>query len=216
MLSSAFVVLGLCASAPAYAQFGLPSLGGSSSSAASADPDAFVKTAKEAEALMKAAVDGLSNAVLSKEKVEEIEAQRKAAAQITDTKERDAKLAEVQKSQLAAINEAAGDSNFKANIEKMDAKKKENLMAAAFNFLLALLKDKDLIDQGKSVISSISSNPMNLGKLGAVKDVLESIVNQASAGSKIFGKVSEIMTVVGVKAPTSKDDKPKKQTEKGD
>jgi hypothetical protein len=92
------------------------------------------------------------------------------------------------------------------------------LGASAFNFTLALLQDKALIDQSKSIIASMSGNPMQLAKLAPIRDTATSLTNQISIGSQIAGKMPDIFKAVGVKAPTSKDDKPKQVTtgDKGD
>lgn len=197
-------------SSSAMAQFGLSSLiGGSKPSGAAADPDAFIKSAQAAEALMSNSVRFLAGALSSKEKAAELDAAQKAANALTNPEEKKAKLAEVQKSELAAVNESLGNEKFKSDIAKMDDKKKESLGASAFNFMLALLKDKDLVSQGSGLISSMSSNPANFGKLGAIKDVATSVSNQVSSASQIAGKMPDIFSAVNVKVPTSKDEKPK-------
>ena len=194
---------------PAMAQFSLPSFGGSNPSGAAADPDAFIKSAQAAESLMNNSVRFLASALSSKEKAAEFDAAQKAANALTNPEEKKAKLAEVQKSQLAAVNESASNDQFKSNIAKMDDKKKEGLAASAFNFMLALLKDKDLVDQAKGIVSSMSSNPASLGKIGGVKDAASSLSNQLTSASQVAGKMPDIFSAVNVKAPASKDDKPK-------
>ncbi len=200
--------------APAMAQFGLPSLlGGAKTSGAAADPDTFIKSALGAESLMNNSVRFLASALSSKEKAAEIDAAQKAANALTNPEEKKAKLAEVQKSQLAAVNESMGNDKFKADIAKMDDKKKEGLAASAFNFMLALLKDKDLVDQAKGLISGMATNPASLGKMGGVKDAASSLSNQLTAASQIAGKMPDIFSAVNVKAPASKDDKAKVTSE---
>lgn len=197
---------------PASAQFGkmLGGLGGgSSSAAASADPQEFIKSAQAAEKLMNNSVALLAASLSSKEKAAELEAQRKAANAITDAAEKQAKLTELRKSEAAAVNEALNNANTEASIKKMGGQQRDNLAAAAYNFMLALLQDKALIEQGQSVVSSLSSNPMNISKLGGVKDAMSSLSNQVSAAASIAGKMPAIFTAVGVKAPASKDEKPK-------
>ena len=95
----------------------------------------------------------------------------------------------------------------------MDDKKKEGLAASAFNFMLALLKDKDLVDQAKGLISGMATNPASLGKMGGVKDAASSLSNQLTAASQIAGKMPDIFSAVNVKAPASKDDKAKVTSE---
>lgn len=197
---------------PAMAQFG-SLLGGSSNSSSSVTPEAFVSSAFAAEKLMNNSVTLLSRSLSSKEKAAELEAQRKAATEITNPEEKKAKLTEVQKSEMASLNEAMANSKFEAHVKQMSGKQREDLGAAAFNFMLALLQDKALLEQGKGLVSSLSSNPMNITKVGGIKDAIGSLSNQISAASNIAGKMPSIFTAVGVKAPASKDEKPKVMAE---
>lgn len=207
VIASALVAL----ATPASAQFGslLGSLVGGGGSAASTDPQEFIKSAQTAEKLMNNSLALMAASLSSKEKAAEFEAQRKAANAITDAAEKQAKLTELRKSEVAAVNEAVNNADVEANIKKMDSQQRENLAAAAFNFMLALLQDKALLEQGKGLVASLSTNPMNITKIGGIKDVISSLTNQLSAASSIVGKMPSIFTVVGVKAPVSKDEKPK-------
>lgn len=196
---------------PASAQFGkmLGGLGGSSSSAPAADPQEFIKSAQSAEKLMNTSLALLASSLSNKEKAAELEAQRKAANAITDAAEKQAKLTELRKSEAAAVNEALNNANTEASIKKMSGQQRDTLAAAAYNFMLALMQDKALVEQGQGLVTSLSSNPMNLSKLGGVKDAISSLTNQVSAAGSIAGKMPAIFTAVGVKAPASKDEKPK-------
>ncbi|WP_101102369.1 hypothetical protein [Macromonas bipunctata] len=200
---------------PAMAQFSnlLGGLTGGSSSAAAADPQTFVASAQAAEKLMNNSVALLSQSLVSKEKAAALEAQRKAANETTDPAEKQAKLTEVRKSEMAALNESMANSQIESAVKKTSGKQREDLAAASFNFMLALLQDKALVEQGKGLVSSLSSNPMNITKMGGVKDAVSSMTNQISAASSIATKMPAIFTAVGVKAPTSKDEKPKTMTQ---
>lgn len=209
----AFLTLGAAIYAPQALAFGLGDLlGGSKTSSASAvDPDTFIKSALAAEQLMNSSVDLLAGSLVSKTKLAEIEAKKKSANAETDPKEKEAKLSEVKKSEVAAVNEALNDEKAKSDIENMDSQKKQQLGAAAFNFMLALIQDKDLIGQTSGLIRSLSGNPMNIVKLGNIKDVASSLSNQISSASQIATKMPTIFSAVGVEAPTNKDDKSKVQ-----
>jgi len=207
----ALIALGVFSYAPQAISFGLGDIGvGSKTTSASTggDPDAFIKTAASAEKLMNESVTHLVKSLASKKESADIEATMKAANTTTDAKEKQAKETEVKKSQDAALNEALNSADLKDKIKKMDSKQREALGASAFNFSLALLQDKSLSDQASGLISSMSSNPMNATKLASVKDVASSVSNQISSASKIAGKMPDIFTAVGVKAPATKDDKP--------
>ena len=210
----ALLALGVILSASQAPAFGLGNLvsavGGGSTSANAGDPDAFLKSAQTAEALMGNSVNMLVRSLVSKEKVAEIEAAKKAASAVTDAAEKQAKLTEVRTNSIALLNERMSNENFKSDIEKMDGRQKEELGASAFNFMLAMLQDKALVEQSKGLITSISANPMNVGKLGMLKDTASSLSNQLSSAAQIAGKMPSIFSAVGVKAPTSKDEKEKK------
>lgn len=196
--------------APQASALGLGNLiGGGAASASAGDPDAFVKSAVAAEKLMNNSVSLLVRSLASKEKSAEFEAAQKAANALTDPAEKQAKLAEVQKDELALLNEKMSDSKFKSDIKKLDGKQREDLGNAAFNFALALLQDKALVEQSQSLVSGLAANPMNLTKLAGVKNAVGSLSNQMTAVAQIAGKMPDIFGAVGVKAPASKDDKPK-------
>ncbi|WP_374320782.1 hypothetical protein [Aquabacterium sp.] len=206
--------LGVLTTSSANAQLGkmMGGLGGSSNSSsttASADPQEFIKSAQSAEKLMNNSLALLAVSLSSKEKAAELEAQRKAANAVTDSAEKQAKMTELHKSEAAAVNEAMNNSNTDANIKKMGGQQRDTLAASAYNFMLALLKDKALLEQGQGLVSSLSSNPMNMSKVSGVKDSMSSLTNQVSTASSIAGKMPAIFTAVGVKAPASKDEKPK-------
>lgn len=216
-ISAVILALSAVFIAPQALAFGLGDLVGSSKTNASAgDPDAFIKSALAAEKLMDNSVTFLSRSLASKSESAAIEAQIKAANLVTDPAEKEAKLSEIKKSQAAVINANSSKEKLMADVAKMDGAQKENLGAAAFNFALALLMDKDLIGQTSGLISSISSNPMNILKLASIKDVASSLANQVSAASQISSKMPDIFSAVGIKAPLSKDEKPKEVTSKAD
>lgn len=196
---------------PAMAQFGKlgSMLGGGSGASAAVDPDAFVASALAAEKLMNNSVTLLTRSLTSKETSAGLAAQRKAANEITDPAEKKAKLMEVQKSEIALVNESLSKASIDSEIKKMDDKQRGDLGSAAFNFMLALLQDKALIDQGQGLISSMTTNPAALTKVGSIKNAVSSLSNQMSAASSIAGKMPAIFSAVNVKAPASKDEKPK-------
>lgn len=206
--------LGAALCAPAAMAFGLGDLVGggkpaAASSASAGDPDAFLKLALDAEKLMNNSLALMVTSLVSKDKQAALADQKMAANAITDDKEKEAKQAEWHKSELAAIQEATSNKQFDADVNNLDAKKKAELGASAFNFMLALLKDKDLVGQVSGLISSLSSNPMNLFKVGSIKDASVSLSNQMSDASQVAGKMPDIFKAVQVTAPTSASEKAK-------
>jgi hypothetical protein len=207
--ASFFALTIACTASPALAQFGALLGGGGAAKQTAGDPDAFLKSAQSAEKLMRNSVTLLARGLSSKEKAAELEANRNAANAITNPEEKKAKLLEVSKQEQAAANEALNNSKMADDIKKMDSAKKEQVSGAAFNFMLALLQDKDLVGQASGLISSLSSNPMNISKVGGIKDVAASLQNQITDASQVAGKMSQLFSAVGVTAPASKDEKPK-------
>jgi hypothetical protein len=209
------VLLGLlaCTTAVTTASAGLPSFPGlpstNKSSSSAIDPDTFLHTAKDAEGLLSQSLSSMSRALLSKEKVAALKAQQQAADATTDPKEKEAKNLEVMKSESAQVNEATSDAGFKGSVDKMDSEKRAQLGDSAYNFMLGVLKQGVLQGQSKGLISGMTSNPANMGKLGAVKDAASSISNQLSITSTLASKMPAVFSTVGVKAPASADEKPR-------
>jgi len=181
----------------------LPSLGGSSSGAP-VDVDGFLKNAGVAETLMRSSLDHLVTSLASKEQIAQIDALKKQAAEKTDAKERGAVEQEVTKSQAAALNSIDFDKAANEDVKKMDSQQKQKLAGAAYNFMLAALKDKELVGQSSGVISGMSSSPANLSKLGTVKDVAGSLKNQVELAANLATKMPKVFSAVGVKNPPTK------------
>lgn len=205
--------IGLLTPLAANAQFpqlgGL--LGGSKSEAKpSHDVDGFLRTADEADELVRKSSDALFKAVATKAEIDAQEDKIKAANAIQDPKEREAALKQAsddQQAQLAKADFAAANA---AISKEKDAKKKAHTSAAAYNFTLGMLKDREVLEIGQSLISSMSGNPMALLKLGRVKDVVSSLSGQMSNISTIAAGVQKMSSVVSVSAlPTKSSDKPK-------
>ncbi len=214
---SAIFVCSTLSYVPTTLSFGLNDLtSGGKSGGAAADPDSFLKSANEARDLMQNSLGYMTKALLSKEKAAEFKAKQDAANAATDPAEKEAKNSELVKSQVAAVKETLSDKDFKGKIDAMDAKHKAYLGASAFNFALALLKDKALADQSKGLISSMSSNPANLLKVGKVKDAASSLSSQISIASDLSGKMPSVFSAVGVQAPASLDAKPATQSDNPD
>jgi len=203
-LIAAALLVGATATASAgLPGLSLPSLGGSSSGAP-VDVDGFLKNAGVAEALMRSSLDHLVTSLASKEHIAQIDALKKQAAEKTDAKEKGAVEQEVTKSQAAALNSIDFDKAANEDVKKMDSQQKQKLAGAAYNFMLATLKDKELVGQSSGVISGMSSNPANLSKLGIVKDVAGSLKNQMELAANLATKMPKVFTAVGVKNPPTK------------
>ena len=167
----------------------------------------WIKIAQEAEALIRASSEKIYDAVGNAEKAQQFKEQLKAASEIKDDKERAAAVRKVEADRLAALQEV----DFKAKAEQLskeqDAKKVKNIGAAVYNFILGVLKDKELAETSGAVISSASSNPMALKDVGKVKDFAASIGGQMSGMTKVMAALPQLAKVAKVEVP--KDSKAK-------
>jgi hypothetical protein len=199
----AALVMGM--SLTAHAQLGGFSLpGAAKTSAASVDPDGFIKNALAAELLMRSSLDQMVESLATKEEVAKIDALKKQAAEKTDSKEKGVIEQEILKTEAALLNAKDFDKLATDDVKKMDAKQKKKLGAAAYNFVLAVLKDKDLLAQSTSLISGMGSNPAHMSKLGSVKDAAASLKTQSELAATLATKVPKVFSAVGVKTPPAK------------
>lgn len=214
LIAAIAITSGTLVAAPAYAQFGsLLGMAKPGSGTASADPEAFLKSAQAAEKLMNNSVVLLARGLSSKEEAAKMEANRNAANALTDPAERQAKKLEVDKTEKAVINEKLSSAGTEEVLKNLNADQKAQVAAASFNFMLALLQDKALVEQATGLISSMSGNPMNLSKLGGIKDAAASLKQQIADASVFADKMPKVFAAVGVSAPVSKDDKPKEMNQ---
>ena len=132
--------------------------GGKSDPNAEKNIEAFINGAVVADGLMKGSVNHLFMVVASSEKIKEVEAAKAAANGIKDPQEKNAKLAEIEKSQEATIAAACESKEADAKVKKLDAKKKEALGNSIYNFTLAMLLDRELAAKGPDVLKSASGS----------------------------------------------------------
>lgn len=206
----------LLSTADAFAQLG--GMGGfgkksddSQSQSTSMSIGDWVKIAQEAEALVNKSAEAIAQAVLSKKDNDELDARKKAAEEIKDPAEKKAALAKI----AADRNALIADTDTKAASEKLkkenDAKKIASLGVAVYNFVLGVLKDKELMETSKDVISSASKNPAALKDVGKVKDIAGSLSGQMAGMSKVVTKLPELASVAKVKLP-EKASEPSKES----
>jgi hypothetical protein len=204
-VQAAAVALMLGTSLAAHAQLGsLAGLFGKATAGGAVDIDGYLKNAISAELLMRDSLDQMAASLASKEELANIEALKKQAAEKTDSKEKAAIEQDIVKSEAALLNTKDFDKIANEDAKKMDATQKKRLAAASYNFMLAALKDKELMGQSQGVISSLVSSPSNLSKLGAVKDTAFSLKSQLELASSLATKVPKVFAAVGVKNPPTK------------
>lgn len=204
---SMFAVVALCA-APQLAQaqfggFGALKGGGG------ADLDGFLKSADDAEVLMRKSSWNLAEALLAKDKLDTLKEKREAIEKLTDPKEKEAKLREMDKdvnAELAKVDYAAKSKELESDA---DSKKKEKTASGVYNFSLGALKDAELLAQGQKLVTTPPS-PANATKLPRLKNFVSSVSAQMDSIGKVASGLKQLSSSVGLKAlPTKASDKPR-------
>jgi len=184
--------------------FGLPKIGKQGSGNADADIKNFLQTADDARKLTGQSAFSLGQALLTKADMEAADAALAAANAITDPKEKEAAKAKVVTDVQAQLAKVDYDAAAKEIAKSNDKKKTALIGNSMYNFVLGLLKDKELANRGSALASSAASNPMLLTKVGDVKDVLASLSSQMGDMGKIaVGLQKMASTIKSVPLPTS-------------
>jgi|UPI00035FD5D2 hypothetical protein len=215
LLVSTLAVVFSAASMPAHS-FGLGNLtaalpgSASASSVSAGDVDAFIQTAKEAELLIDKAADHIFKALANKEEVAKYEAALKAAEEIKDVKEREAKINQIQADRDVSLQKTMASKETESKVKAMNTKQLANFSNAGFTFMLGLLKDRQLADGSANLVSGVAANPMLAGKLLALKDTASSVANQVQSASKIGEGLVKLAKVGNINImPASASDKAK-------
>ena len=211
------LALGLAAAGTAGA-WGIPTIPGitgASSSSSYGDPDAFLEKAKNAEALIDKSADSLYKAVASKEEQAKMEELQKKLNETTDDKEKNALRQEITESEMATIGKRAKDKQLQKEASKWDAKKKEMVSTAFYNFSLGALQAALLVPEGTNMATSISNNPVNAVRLAlkvtSIWEAVKTIKGILGGTANVIGAMKPLMSAahIEVKSPSSAAEKPK-------
>jgi hypothetical protein len=205
-------ILAIVLSAPKAMAFSFGNLMGTmegSNAASPADePETFIQSAKASEMLTNQSTMLLLRYLADRGTVAMIDAEKKAARALTDPEKRLDRLTEVEREKEAVLYEVLKKDQFRAEIQNMDAPQKAGLAAAAFNFALAQLQGRALMQQSETLISHLSSRPALQSKLARVKEAVASVSNRIASSSMIAEKIPDILLAVGMQGPVSKDEAP--------
>ena len=189
------------------AQFGgLGSLLGGFSSAAGGGVEAqvksFVESSNQINTLIFTSLMAINAAYSSAEESAKISTELKAFTEITDPKERAAKVAEVQKTQTAKLEELIKSSDAVERTQKLDDAKQKQVLASVGNFAIAGLQALKLTITGKSIVSSVSSNPLGLLQIGPVAEALPILLSAASTTTDVLPGYYKILRGANLEPPT--------------
>ena len=184
------IVLGTLAAAsvPAFAQFGGMLGGGKSAGGGNFDADlkTFMDKSFSIESTSIKAGLAIVAAFASEQKRAEYQSMFTDVGKQTDPKEAGATFQKVQETASAEIKKIAELQDLEAQTKNLSADKQKQLAKGVGNYLLAVLKAKDILSSGQNLMTSVSSNPMNLTKAAPIKDALSRLGNAASlAGSAL-------------------------------
>lgn len=218
-LFSALMLSALAANAPQAQAFGIGNLtaaipgvgGGSSAGAISAgDIDAFIKTAQDADAMIASASRYIFRAVETKEEIAKQEAAIAAANSIADPAEKQAAVNKIRDDEATAVQKALASNEIQGKLAGMSKDQLKSFGNAAFTYMLGVLKDKQLADGSRALVTGVASNPVLLPRLAALKDVATSVSAQAVSTAKIGEGLVKLASAGKIAAlPTSAADKPK-------
>lgn len=186
---------------------------GTSSAVSSGDVDAFIKTAKEAELMIDSAANYIFKAVANKEEISKYEEALKVANSLSDPKEKEAKLNQIDADRDTYLQKSLASKETEAKVKGMNGDQLKHFGNAGFTFMLGLLKDRQLADGSASLISGVTANPMLVSKLVVLKDTASSITSQVKSATKIGEGLLKLAKVGNINImPTSASEKPKEVT----
>jgi hypothetical protein len=171
------VLLALAVSTAANAQFGgLGGLMGGSKGGGGGDVGAQVEAFNvEANLINKTvafALIQIVGALGDKTKLADIKAVNDSLSKSTDTKEIGAITGSIIKNNAAEAQELLKSSDAKAKMESLSPELQKKVSQSIFAVGVAALRIPVAINQGKNIMSGVSSNPMNIAKVVPVKDGL--------------------------------------------
>lgn len=184
---------------PVHAQFGgLGGLVGGGKPAAGGDVGAQVADFMTRTAVVSVlAANSLAKINASFDNEEALARRRKEQedlAKITDPNEKNARAAEILKSESAAADQLSKSADLQERMKNLDAAKKKQVAQALFNFGIAALQAPGLLQSGESIIKGAGANPLNIVKVVPIKDaipVLGKIGSDAGSTILTFIKVAK-------------------------
>ena len=183
-----------CSNAGAW---GLPSIGGNSSTPAG-NPDAFLAKAKKSEALVNKSADQLFMVVATKEQQAKIEEQQQKLKETTDPKEQEAINNAIMTSECAVISSNCADEKLQQDAKNWDDQKKKLAVASLFNLALGAKMAADLVPQGQSLATSIQSNPMMLAKVGTMLESVKCLAGIGTGTARVLIAVPPVFSSANI------------------
>jgi hypothetical protein len=179
------------------------------SSVSGDDIDAFIKTAQDADFMVGTATAHIFKAVGDADSAE-LEAREAAANTIADPAEKAAAIDQMRTGKATTVRKALLRKDVQDKLQTMNKAQLASFGNAAFTFMLGVLKDKQLADGSRALVSGVAANPVLLPRLASLKDVATSVSAQASNTEKIGKGLVKLASAGKIAAlPTSASEQPK-------
>lgn len=138
----------------------------------------------EADGLLQNSVANLVAMVCNKDISDELNRKMQAAREIKDPKEREAAIGKVKESQTVALLEASENKETAGKLSKLSDEQKKLASNSLYNFVLAGLKDKTVVELANGVVSKVQANPsaaISYSKdISRTKDIATTLPSQVS------------------------------------
>jgi urease accessory protein UreF len=193
----------------ASAQFGglvkqaVPGLGGKPAGAPAADIDGFLanamlstKNVMIASALLSAAVQKRTDNADLKKQLADISGKK-------SLKELNTYSAPMTNDIAAIANQKNAEAALSERYQSATAEQKQMIANALVNLAIGIARNVVLAGQAPNMLSNLTGNPANLGKLGEVKAAAELIAVQAKGLATIAPALPKLMSSVKIKAETA-------------
>ena len=131
---------------------------GIESNAAPVDIEGYIANATQASGLIAQSSDLLWKATASKADIDKKEAELKAANEIKDLKEQDAKLKQIQPDHETQLAAALNDKEKRAQLARAKGDKQKCINGVLYNFVLGFLKDVQVLEQSSSLVTNLIGN----------------------------------------------------------
>ena len=189
---------------PTHAQFG-GMLGGMLGGGGGGDIDgrvkSFVDGSNQLKNLVVNSLSAINAAYASDSDAAQIRAKADAYAKATDPKEKAALAAEIVKTESAKLEELSKSADAVEKTKKLDTTKRKQVMDSLVNFGIGALQAITLTDTGKSIVSSVGSNPMNITKVAPVTDALPILADAISISTKVFPGYYKVLRGANIEPP---------------
>lgn len=193
--------------------------GGDSSTAVSGnDVQAVLTNFQQAEQGLNNSVDLINKALGDKKQLVEWEEKEKSINAMPSSAEKDAEMKKLNESQTAYAAKMAESKETQGKMQKLSSEQKAKVGKSVTNLLLVALKNTEALVRAKSLVGSITTNPMAALKFATdipkLKDVVTTVPSQLSSLATLTSGYVNMAKSAGIAVAQPKSaDEPLKEVE---